>query len=383
MGWERQKIGVEPLPKTPSAMRWMMSAIIAMIICLVLFVLHTNTLAGVLQPYDIWTIAVSPLLVWLLLLSLRGWVYGRACGRHQFAIHEANDAQKRWEAWSGRHLALLHSGVMLSEGITPGCFLSPPPGLEHSSGMAKRVALPDNQTPFTALLPGINDVLMALPSEVTPVITLLTDAGEAPDILQVAFADAWQSVCPAISAPPLTIQTSRSLLTVEERLKTPAPDVELLLIDQRRGGDAYSDALALLLLTSDDVAAKYRLNHRARLLRPMPLDPTKEAGDEFELFFSTQPQATATGAIIGDAIAWGCDYPTLLSRARDYGGGWQPQQCHWLEKYAGLSGPFSPWITIAAIGDIVALTRVGCLMLSGDSAGRYIATVTTGDTAAP
>lgn len=69
----------------------------------------------------------------------------------------------------------------------------------------------------------------------------------------------------------------------------------------------------------------------------------------------------------------------LLASAKEYEGSWKPQQCHWLEKYAGLCGPFSPWIMAAVVSDIAAQTGECCLMLSGDKEQRYINTVTTGN----
>lgn len=101
-------------------------------------------------------------------------------------------------------------------------------------------------------------------------------------------------------------------------------------------------------------------------------------GEELDTFFSTQSQAIAARAIVGDSIAWGDDFSTLLDSAKKYAGSWKPQQCHWLEKYAGLSGPFSPWILAAVASDMAALTKEECLMLSSDKERRFINTVTTG-----
>ncbi|MDV0342797.1 hypothetical protein V8953_12695 [Klebsiella michiganensis] len=78
-------------------------------------------------------------------------------------------------------------------------------------------------------------------------------------------------------------------------------------------------------------------------------------------------------------MEWGDDFSALLTSAKQYEGGWKPQQCHWLEKYAGLSGPFSPWIMAAVVSDIALLKKEDCLMLSGDKEQRFVNTVTTGN----
>jgi hypothetical protein len=166
---------------------------------------------------------------------------------------------------------------------------------------------------------------------------------------------------------------------VGERLKAPILDVELLLVHQTQGGNEYSDSLSALMLTSDDVATKYQLKHHARLLRPMSIESTQMLSKELDTFFSTQSQAIAARAIVGDSMEWGDDFSALLTSAKQYEGSWKPQQCHWLEKYAGLSGPFSPWIMAAVVSDIALLTKEDCLMLSGDKEQRFVNTVTTGN----
>ena len=98
-----------------------------------------------------------------------------------------------------------------------------------------------------------------------------------------------------------------------ERLKSPILDVELLLVHQTQGGNEYSDSLSALMLTSDDVATKYQLNHHARLLRPMSIESTQMLSKELDTFFSTQSQAIAARAIMGDSMEWGDDFSALLT----------------------------------------------------------------------
>jgi hypothetical protein len=111
----------------------------------------------------------------------------------------------------------------------------------------------------------------------------------------------------------------------------------------------------------------------------MSIESTQMLSKELDTFFSTQSQAIAARAIVGDSMEWGDDFSALLTSAKQYEGSWKPQQCHWLEKYAGLSGPFSPWIMAAVVSDIALLTKEDCLMLSGDKEQRFVNTVTTGN----
>ncbi|WP_371328514.1 hypothetical protein [Pantoea sp. 1.19] len=205
--------------------------------------------------------------------------------------------------------------------------------------------------------------------------TLLTESHDSDEKLQREFSGCWlQLVGMAYPVPLLTILKGQAFDWVDERLKSPILDVELLLIHQTQGGNEYSDSLSALMLTSDDVVTKYQLNHHARLLRPMLLESTQMLSEELDTFFSTQSQAIATRAIVGDSIEWVDDFSTLLISAKQYEGSWKPQQCHWLEKYAGLSDPLSPWIIAAVVSDIAVLTKEDCLMLSGDKEQRFVNT---------
>ncbi|WP_338557311.1 hypothetical protein [Erwinia sp. E_sp_B04_7] len=379
MSWERQKSTISEEPEEPSSTLWLMLGVVSLVVSVLLFVIHANKLAGPLQEFNIWIVAAAPLVAWFIFLCLRGWLYNEACDKHQFDSDEADYAQQKWTTWAGRHIAVLHSGVMLPDSLAPALLLTAPPVLEQNIRLTKRIRLPAGKDPFSVLLTGMGNVLAKLPADLPFTVTLLTDTGEDPATLQTTFAKVWQANISLRPVPALICCDSKSFLSVEERIKFPTLNVELLLVHQMQGGEIYSDALAALLLTSDDVATKYQLGHRARLLRPMLLDPTQELHTELDTFFSTQSQANTTDAIVGDAMAWGNLFSTLLASTKEYNGNWKPEQCHWLEKYAGLSGPFSPWIMAAVVSDIVALTQSDCLMLSEDNDHRFINTITTGD----
>lgn len=379
MSWERHKLTVTAMPEEPSLSLWLMLGIVSLVGSMLLFVLHVNNLAGSLKSYNIWVITACPLLVWFFFLCLRGWSYNNACDRHQFESDEAEYAQQQWTAWAGRHIAVLHSGVMLSNNLTPRLLLASPVALEQNTHSAKRLALPDTAAYFPILLAGLENQLAKVPPDLPFGVTLLTDSRDEPATLQTHFAEAWQAAVPVRPVPILNIVTEKSFRSIEERIKTPILDVELILVQQTQGGEAYSDALATLLLTSDDVASKYQLIHHARLLRPMLLEPTQDLTEELDTFFSTQSQAIKTSAIVGDCMTWGGDFSPLLASAKKYEGSWKSQQCHWLEKYTGLSGPFSPWVMTAVVSDIVNVQEADCLMLSTDGEQKFINTVQTGN----
>lgn len=378
MSWERQKSPLSAKPEEPSFILWMLSGGLALVGCVLLFVLHANQLAGPLQTFNLWVVTVFPAVTWFFFFCFRGWLYDNAYDRHEFESAEARFAQQQWMDWAGRNIAVLYSGVVLPAHLTPKIFLAPPPTLEKSTSLPRRIFLRDHETHFSVLLAGLSPALAALPSEIVPTVTLLTDSHDDAPVLQDAFVHAWQTDLPDRSVPPLIIVTSKSFISLDERIKSPTLDVDLLLIHQSQGRDAYSDALAILLLTSDDVATKYQLSPDARLLRPMALDMAISE-KSLETFFAIQTQACATACIVGDKVEWGNTFSDLLDVTKDHGCLWKPEQLHWLEQYAGLSGPFSPWILAAVASDIVKIQKADCLMLSTDGEQKFINTVQTGN----
>ena len=380
MSWERQKATIAAEPDEPSLVIWLIACLVAVIAGVLLFVLHTNQYLGELQKFNLWIVAGGPLFIWFVMICIRGWMYNHTMDLHQFESYEAGYAQQQWTSWAGRYLAVLYSRVILPDELTPLTFLQAPKDLEQSSSLSLGITLPAGEDTFSALIGGLDISELQRLSDLPFHATLLTDSHEPDETLQREFSACWrQLVGQAYPVPLLAILKDRSFDWVGDRLKAPILDVELLLVHQTQGGSEYSDSLSALMLTSDDVATKYQLNHHARLLRPMSLEPTQMLSEELDTYFSIQSQAIAARAIVGDSMEWGDDFSTLLASAKKYEGGWKPQQCHWLEKYAGISGPFSPWIMAAVASDIVNIQKADCLMLSGEKEQRFINTVTTGD----
>ncbi|EHT1099470.1 hypothetical protein ACNKWI_001452 [Escherichia coli] len=378
MSWEREKSTISKKPEEPSFILWLMLGVVAVVGSVVLFVLHANKLSGPLQAFNIWIVTASPIVIWFFFLCLRGWFFNSAFDKHEFEANEADYTQQRWTEWAGRNIAVLHSGVIFPEALTPFHFLQASPERVQYTTLTRHFDHINIENCFSQLLECVSDALVWVPSDLPLSVTLLTDWQEDPLIIQDEFAKVWQDTVPFRPVPVLNIQTAKSFIGLEERIKSPTLDVDFILVHQTQGKGCYSDALASLLLTSDDVATKYQLTHDACLLRPMSLD-MGDINKSLDTFFSTQTQACSTENIIGDQAAWGDSFADLLGAAAVYTGHWKPEQLHWLEKYAGLSGPFSPWIMAAVASDIVNIQKADCLMLSTDGEQKFINTVQTGN----
>ena len=146
MSWERQKSTISTKPEEPSFILWMMLGAFALVGCVLLFVLHANKLAGPLQTFNLWAVTAGPAVLWFFFLCLRGWIYNNAFDRHEFETNEAEYAQQQWMEWSGRNIAVLHSGIMLPANLTPQNFIAAPPTLQQNTSLTQRICLPVHET---------------------------------------------------------------------------------------------------------------------------------------------------------------------------------------------------------------------------------------------
>lgn len=378
MIWERQKSTVSEKPEEPSFILWLMLGVISVAGSVMLFVLHANKISGFLQAFNIWAVATGPIVIWFFFLCLRGWLFNSAFGKHEFETNEADYAQQQWTEWAGRNIAVLHGSVIFPEALTPSRFLQASAEQMQYTTLTQHFHHSTPENCFSQLLECTSDALARVPVDLPLSASLLTDSQVDPRILHDQFAKVWQDAVPLRPVPVLNIQTAKTFIWLEERIKSPTLDVDLILVHQTQGKGRYSDILVSLLLTSDDVAAKYQLTHDACLLRPMLLN-MGDIDESLDTFFSTQTQACGTASIVGDNVEWGNAFPGLLEVAQNYGGHWKPEQLHWLEQYTGISGPFSPWILAAVASDIVNIQKADCLMLSTDGEQKFINTVQTGN----
>jgi len=379
MSWERQKSQVTPMPEKPSFLIWLICGLAALIACGLFFILHANNLSGIAQNYNIWVVSGLPLLLWFFCICLRAWIYNNGVDKHEFESKEADYSQQQWTKWAGRYLAVIHSEVTLHHSLTVPMFIPQSTELEVYNGLVTRLDISSAKSTSLIQLEGIKDALMRFPTDIKMKVFLLTDSSEEEIELRKIFGDCWRKLMPTERpVPTLLVHRSFSFDAVERRIKTPDISVELVMVQQLHGCSQYSDALATLLLTTDDVANKYQINHDVRLLRPMSLE-NDDLLSEFELYFSTQTQSINTQHIIGDHAHWGQLFSLMLKAGELYRGHWKTEQLNWLETYAGRCGPFSPWIMTAIVSDAVQVLKTDCLMLSESEGRRFINTMTTGN----
>ena len=384
MGWERQKPVTTEQPQPPSSAGWLISGVLAVIAGVLLFVLHASGSLKIVNAVNIWLFSLLPVVLWILIFSTCGYLYGRALDRFQFLQREAGHAQQEWTAWAERYLAISASCLLLPDLISAALLQQNAHGLPQYPRLVRRIDYLADNKPISAatigaLLGGIEDAILALPRELPLQVTLLTDEpGATQQNLFALFTDGWRERFPEHSGPSsLALAEHLSFHTLDERLKQPDATIQLILVMQMWGEERYSDGLAALLFTTDDVAQKYSLPHSIRLLRPMQLD-MHHFDEDLTLFLTTQVQARQTARILGDHQKWTESSAALINVGNGQGTTWRAEDIQVIETYCGIQGPFSPWLTAALGADFVRIGQQSWLGLSTTGAENFVYTITSG-----
>lgn len=379
MGWERTKATTMELPPEPSFTGWLSAGAVAAVVGILLFILHASGMVRALAVFNIWWLASSPVLGWFFLFCLRGWLWGRTVNEHQFLQKEAEYGQQQWESWAGRYLAVLGSSILLPSGVTSDAIAKSdaadaPQFLSLTSHFDAQSAA---STSLLELgLAGVQNAIAMLPVAVPFNVTIVSDL-TSPGF-DTQFRESWGRIYPGRALTgSVSFCETLSFAWIEERLTNPVFDIDLILILQNQGAEHYSDALATMILTSDDVAEKYQLPHSARILRPMLLDMSNFKAD-MSLFLETQTIACQTSNVFCDYGHWNDGFAELMTASQSHRTPWVPQEIDVLEKYNGIPGARSAWILATLLSDIVYVSNKPVLGLFTSGTDRFVSTVTSG-----
>lgn len=379
MGWERTKATTMELPPEPSFIGWLLAGGVAAVVGVLLFILHASGMIKALAAFNIWWLASSPVLGWFFLFCLRGWLWGKTVNEHQFLQKEAEYGQQQWEAWAGRYLAVLGSSILLPSGVTSDA-IAKSDAADAPQFLSLTCHFDAQSVNSTSLLEmglaGVQEVISMLPATVLFNVTIVSDMISSD--FETRFHKSWGKIYPGRELTgSISYFEALSFVWIEERLKNPVFDIDLILILQNQGAEQYSDALAAMVLTSDDVAEKYQLSHSARILRPMPLDMTNFRAD-MGLFLETQTIACQTSNVFCDYGHWNDGFADLMTASQSHLTPWVPQEIDVLEKYNGIPGGGSAWLLATLLADIVSVSNKPVLGLFTSGADRFVSTVTSG-----
>lgn len=118
MGWERHRIITPVAPEPLSLWRWILVGILSVIVSILLFVLHATEHLFFINDVNIWLVSLFPVFLWLIIASIRGYLYGRALEYYEFLQKEILISQREWQSWGQRSIVVMNSCVLLPEKIT-------------------------------------------------------------------------------------------------------------------------------------------------------------------------------------------------------------------------------------------------------------------------
>ncbi|MDF1897148.1 hypothetical protein [Rahnella contaminans] len=379
MVWERKKNIIPDPPKPLLIKSWFLAAIFSIVFSILLFVLHASEKLYFLQQINIWVITSVPIVFWVISLCLCSFLYGRALNENQFLNAESQNAQKQWQNWAARYIAVIAHTVLLPDKITSSFIANVPKNFPPQYSLTRRICYLPDQDEISVLLQSIAPALEVLPPELKLNITLLTDATEKIQQQQLqAFAASWRSLLKERPAPEnINVRTSLSYGTLDDRLKEGGESADLLVILQQHGKEKYSDGLGIFLLTTDDVAQKYLLSLKGRLLRPMTTE-AKSIQPDLSLFMETQVLSQKALGLIGDSVELTNLTSQLLPVAETFGTPLTTDTILVQERFTGIPGPSSAWLTAGLGLDLALHYSSPYLVFARTEQHWFISTVLSG-----
>lgn len=382
MSWNRQPAPVLPKPAPPGFGRWVLAAMVAGFVSLLLVLLHASGQIPQVQGVNVWVFAGGPLLAWVLTFGIRAYSYGGTLGQHRFLKEEAEVAQAAWQSWANRYLAVHAHCLLLPDEVSATALLQEPATFPSCARQSRRIAALSGAEDRTVaamdfVLRSLEPVLRGLPSAQGLHVTLLSDIGaEHHESLRIAWNTSWASDPDRPTLKDVTLAASLSYGWVDEKLKSGGAAFELIVVLQVHGDDAYSDGVAALLLSPDSLAGASTAPVMAALHRPMPLD-IDNLPEELPQFMHIQTAALSATGLITDRIEGQAPPGDVIAAVNGLGSALEAQQQWTVESVCGQAGPLSHWLVTALAVEMVRHRQQPLMVLAKDES-HWISTVTTG-----
>lgn len=387
MGWDRQLPEVMPAPTPPALGRWLLAAVLAGVVGVLLFLLYASQRVPLMQTLNVWALSAAPLLVVVLAFGVRAYGYGGLLSRHRFLDDEAQVAQQSWEDWAQRSMAVLGSCVLLPDQVSATVLMKTRGSLPPRPGVARRMTTLPQQAGERArgglqlLLPALAPTLQVLPESLTLRVTLLSDTSpDQYEALHAAWQQCWANTTRLPIPETVTLVAELPYSKLDDQLRSGSTAVDLIIVLQVQGEAAYSDGLAALLLCPDGMAGMASMPVTASLLRPMPW-VADEHKTELPLFLHTQTRACQATALLADHADLKNLTGDVLAASAVQSAALTAQQIWIMEQFCGVPGPFSSWLLAALAVEVARHQQQPLLMLSKEQSRRWVSTVIPGDKA--
>lgn len=369
----------------PVLRRWVLAACFAVLAGLLLLLLYVSERVPQLQVLNIWVLSGLPLLAWVLAFATRAYFYGGALDHFRLLQEQVEVVQWSWQQWAQRRLLVHASCVLVPDRVSAKVLMHGQGSVAPRRGQARRIAgLPESdqeraQAGLRLLLPAVETVLQTLEPGQALHVTLLSDVPpDQYEALSRSWQQQWSAVIPHLPEVPLILSAELPYQWLEEKLKSACSALELIVVLQTQGGAAYSDGLAILLLGPDSQSGTGNLPIQGALSRPMSLE-TDRLESELPLFLQVQATVDRLTALLADSADWQPLTSKVLAISNAQGVPLSTAQQWILELSCGLPGPFSSWLAAALAVELTQHLGGPLLVLSKDSGGSWIGTVTTGE----
>ncbi|WP_036774497.1 hypothetical protein [Photorhabdus australis] len=377
MGWNKPVIAIQQEPVPPILWRWFISFIAIISIGVACYLLWPEFL----RQQQGWMLLGAVGLIWLVVFGLRLYFFGYRLEMYRLWNQENQYIEREWQSWAGRYMSVLHSGVFLPEKITAATIMQEESKIEVQCGIGKAIDyFPWSENKWRdsvkILLHSIENAIDELPPDRPICITVITNYPEQEyEKLEMLLQENWQSAFPSgRSLSKLNILPYLPAMQIDNWLKDPTSEVQLLILMQIESTEQFSEGLGIFLLATDDLVKKFDLVEKARIYRPMEINP-EQFEREFEIFISTQLSAKAATGMIGDDDSMYLYTSQIMSVIQNQQAVLKLEQIKNIGKIIDAPGPGAYWLATGLAIDLSQYNSARYLVLTNSEYHWVINTV--------
>ncbi|WP_434525914.1 hypothetical protein [Photorhabdus asymbiotica] len=377
MGWNKPVIAIQQEPIPPILWRWFVSFMAIIGIGIVCYLLWSEFFR---QPQG-WMLLGAVGLIWLVVFGLRMYFFGYRLEMYRLWNQENQYIEREWQSWAGRYMSVLHNGVFLPEKITAATIMQEASKIEVQCGIGKTIDyFPWSENKWRdsvkILFHSVENAISELPPDMSICITVITNYPEQEyEKLEMILQENWQSVFP--SGRPLSqlnVSPYLSAIHIDNWLKEPTSEVQLLILMQMESTEQFSEGLGVFLMATDDLVKKFDLVEKARIYRPMEINP-EQFEREFGIFINTQLSAKAATGMMGDDDSMYLYTSQIMSVIQNQQAALKLEQIRNIKKIIGVLGPGAYWLTTGLAIDLSQYNSAHYLVLSNSERRWVINTV--------
>ncbi|WP_369310402.1 hypothetical protein [Providencia rettgeri] len=371
MVWSKNTILQVDKPPAPSLIKWL-----AMLIASIMIPAYILYITDNLNNKDTQAIkiipAVLPFIIVIISMTILFFTYIRDYRFYLYLKEEKKHNDWQWTEWGRRSVCILDSTLLLPDKITLNYILRH--SKQHTSrfNLTQKIDyLPKDNPPPYYLLRSVKETISLLPDTLPINLTYLSDRmPKDRDIPQI-----WQTLFKSKEIGSYQNENTLSFDKIENIIKHNKESVEILIIEQKEEKNTQSELLAILIITSDDIAKKYQLSKESHLERPMLLEVNEDIKTSILLFNEIQTDAQQAVRLISsgniDSNITSAIYQSESNFPFIY-----PEKIIDLEFYSGPTGKYAPWF-VAALSSLYANQQnKPVLMVSNEGNRTFFSTVT-------